>query len=51
MAVANTATKAAPVNNGVNVEALIGAREALTACPRGRAIQVARGMRMEKRHP
>ena len=34
MAMANAATKAAtPVNNGVNVEALIGAREALTAAP------------------
>ena len=34
MAMANTATKAAtPVKNGVNVEALIAAREALTAAP------------------
>ena len=34
MSMANAATKAAtPVNNGVNVEALIAAREALTAAP------------------
>ena len=35
------AQTATPVDNGVNVEALLGAREALTGAPRGRAVQVA----------
>ena len=39
----NTAKKpAAPVNNGVNVEALLGAREALTKAPEAAQVQVAR---------
>ena len=35
------AQTATPVDNGVNVEALLGAREALSAGARGRAVQVA----------
>jgi hypothetical protein len=38
------------VDNGVNVEALIGARDALTKAPGGRAIQMACSLRMEERH-
>ena len=32
---------ATPVNNGVNVEALLGAREALTEAPDGGEVRVA----------
>ena len=36
-----TTTATRPVDNGVNVEALLGAREALAAGTRGRQVPVA----------
>ena len=43
-------TVAKSVDNGVKVEALVAAREALTNAPDGGPIQVARGVRMEEWH-
>ena len=40
-----------PVDNGVNVEALLGAREALTATPEAASFQLACDVRMAERHP
>ena len=39
-------TQQISIDNGVNVEALLGAREALTEAPAGSPIQVARHQRM-----
>jgi len=45
-----TGSNATKINNGVNVDALLGAREALRADARGRPVQVARKLRMGDRN-
>ena len=44
-------TQTITADNGVNVEALLGAREGADRRPRSRAIQVARQLRMDPGHP
>ena len=46
-----TTTDTPTVDNGVNVEALRGAREALTNAPRGRPLPVAGELRVGARDP
>ncbi len=45
-----TQTEAPTVDNGVNIEALRGARQALTDAPEAGAVPVARSMRVGERH-
>ena len=40
-----------PVDNGVNVQALLGAREALSAAPEAAAVHLAGQLHLAQRHP